>query len=82
MSNPLSPLSRAPQHTTEVLQGLKLHAPRADRAVRSSELARKLGLGSTIVARALEWLASEPAHKVVRRRKSRKDFWDKFSFEP
>jgi hypothetical protein len=82
MSNLLSPLSRAPQHTTEVLQGLKLHAPRADRAVRSSELARKLGLGSTIVARALEWLAAEPTHRVVRRRKSRKEIWDKFSFEP
>ena len=77
----LSP-ARVPRHTTEVLEGLKLHAPRADRAVRSSELARKLGLGSTIVSRALEWLAAEPAHRVVRRRKSRKEIWDKFSFEP
>ena len=78
----LPPPGRVPQHTTEVLEGLKFHAPKADRAVRSSELARKLGLGSTIVARALEWLAAEPAHRVVRRRKSRKEIWDKFSFEP
>ena len=73
---------RVPQNTTEVLEGLKLHAVRADRAMRSAELARKLGLGSTIVARALEWLAAEPAHRVVRRPKSRTEIWDKFSFEP
>ena len=78
----LSPAGRSPRCTTEVLEGLKLHAPRSDHAVRSSELARKLGLGSTIAARALEWLAAEPAHRVVRRGKSRKEIWDKFSFEP
>ena len=78
----LSPPGRSPRYTTEVLEGLKLHAPRSDHAVRSSELARELGLGSTIVARALEWLAAEPAHRVVRRGKSRKEIWDKFSFEP
>ena len=82
MSNLLSPHGRVPQNATEVLQGLKLHAVRSDRALRSSELARKLGLGSTIVARALEWLASEPAHRVVLRRKSSTEIWDKFSFEP
>ena len=82
MSDLVPPLRQVPQRTTEVLEGLRLHAPRADRALRPPELARKLGLGSRIVAVALDWLSSEPASRVVRRQKQAIETWDKFSFEP
>ena len=82
MSDLLAPLSGVPQRATEVLEGLKLHAPSADRALRPPELARKLGLGSRIVSVALHWLCSEPANRVVRWQKRATESWDKFSFEP
>ena len=82
MSEFLSSLSPVPQRATEVLEGLKLHARRADRALRPPELAGRLGLGSRIVARALDWLSSQPANGVVRRQKRNTETWDKFSFEP
>jgi len=82
MSDLFSSVSQPPQRATEVLEGLQLHAPRADRALRPPELARRLGLGNRIVAVALAWLATEPASKVVRRQKKATETWDKFSFEP
>ena len=80
MSDFLPPVSPVPQRATEVLEGLKLHAPRADGALRPPELARRLGLGSRIVASALDWLSSQPANGVVRRQKRTTETWDKFSF--
>lgn len=58
--------------TDEVLAGLKLYAVGEQRALRSSELAGKLGLPRKIVSNALNWLAVEGKHPQVRRARALK----------
>lgn len=64
--------------TDEVLAGLKLHAVGEQRALRSSELAGKLGLPNRIVSNALNWLAVEGKHPQVRRARALKTFFYKY----
>ena len=61
--------------TNEVLAGLQIHAVGQSRALRSSELAGKLGLTPRIVSNALNWLAVEGKHPQVRRERTVRTFW-------
>lgn len=65
----------------EVLDGLKLHAAGRQRAVRSNELAGKLGLPNKIVSNALNWLAVEGKHAQVRRERAANGYWYKYWIE-
>ena len=68
-----------PSCATDVLEGLRFHATDARSALRSAELARRLGLGRGNVAVALAWLADRPDSRVVRR-KTDAEIWDKYWF--
>jgi hypothetical protein len=70
-----------PKRSKEVIEGLSRHAVRPEVAMRSSELARKIGLSSRIVQQALVGLAMYPQSGVVRRVKSRSELWEKFWFD-
>ena len=68
-----------PSCATDVLEGLRFHATVGRSALRSAELARRLGLGRGNVAVALAWLADRPDSRVVRR-KTAAEIWDKYWF--
>jgi hypothetical protein len=53
--------------TKKILEGLKTHAGRQDGALRSMELAGRIGLPNKIVSNALNWLVLEKKHPNVRR---------------
>ena len=67
----------SPSHAGDVLEGLRVHAREARRAVRAAELARNPGFGSRNVAVALAWLADQPDSPVVRR-KTEREIWYKY----
>ena len=68
-----------PQMAEEVIDGLREYARNPDAALRSPELARKLGLGSRLVQVALCCLSANPNSGVVRRRRT-DELWDKYWF--
>ena len=70
-----------PKRSKEVIEGLSRHAVRPEAAMRSSELAQRLGLSSRIVQHTLVGLAMHPQSGVVCRAKARLEVWDKFWFD-
>ena len=64
----------------EVLGGLRAWACSPATAMRSAELARRLGLGRGHVTAALVWLSAQPRSRVVRQRTDA-ELWDKFWIE-
>jgi hypothetical protein len=67
--------------TDEVLAGLKQHALSQQHALRSNELAARLGLPNKVVSNALNWLALEGKHPDVRRERGPRVFWYRYWIE-
>jgi hypothetical protein len=67
-------------YAREVLGGLRSWAITPATAMRSAELARRLGLGRGHVTEALVWLTAQPRSGVVRQR-TRAELWDKYWIE-
>ena len=64
--------------TKKILEGLKTHAGRQDGALRSMELAGRIGLPNKIVSNALNWLVVEGKHPQVRRGRAERTFWYRY----
>ena len=79
MTDALGGYAAIPQMAEEVIDGLREYAGNAGAALRSPELARKIGLGSRLVQVALCCLSANPNSGVVRRRRT-DELWDKYWF--
>jgi hypothetical protein len=64
--------------TPEVLAGLQQYANGELSAVRSKDLAVRIGLPSKVVSNALNWLALESKNPDVRRGKAQGGHWYRY----
>ena len=62
----------------EVVAGLKLHAVGKTNALRSSVLAKKIGLPRRVVSNALNWLVMNEQHPEVKREKEPRVTWYRY----